>query len=178
MIYQRVRLSVVHDDLTKSETDAIVNAANGNLSHGGGVAGAISRNGGPKVQIESTQYINKYGTIPDGGTAVTSGADLPCKYIIHAVGPVWINGKSKEKEKLEMAVKNSLDEANKRKLKSIAIPAISSGIFGFPKDLCAKILISESLQFIDDNIKNISLSNVLFTNFDSKTVYHIYNNYY
>ncbi len=151
-------------DLTEERVDAIVNAANEYLAHGGGVAGAISRRGGPVIQAESDRWVRKHGPVPTGGVAVTPAGNLPCKLVIHAVGPVWRGGTHGEDERLRSAVWNSLLAAHARGLTSIALPAISSGIFGFPKPRCAAILVQTALAFCraypDSAVREIRLTNI------------------
>jgi len=121
-------------DLTEETSEAIVNAANGRLAHGGGVAGAISRNGGPTIQDESDDWIRDYGDVLTGDVAFTSAGELAAKFVIHAVGPIWsARNASKCENQLRNAVTNSLRCADQLGVSSISIPAISSGIFGFPK---------------------------------------------
>jgi O-acetyl-ADP-ribose deacetylase len=134
------KLQLVQGDITSDEADAIVNAANAHLQHGGGVAGIISRKGGPAIQRESDQWVREHGPVSHAEPAVTSGGDLPCRYVIHAVGPVW--GEGDEDKKLEDAVTGSLRTSDRLKLSSIALPAISTGIFGFPKERAAGIIFS------------------------------------
>lgn len=156
-------------DITQEPTDAIVNAANARLMHGGGVAGAISSAGGSVIDDESDEWVRKHGVVPVGEAAITRGGRLPAKFVIHAVGPVWTKGSRDEKQQLHEAVWNSLLMAHNRSLRSIAIPAISSGIFGFPKNLCARILIKTALTFYK-HYPETSLHEIRFTNFDQKTV--------
>ncbi|WGS64164.1 macro domain-containing protein [Marinitoga aeolica] len=125
-------LKIVVGDLTKENVDAIVNAANSYLAHGGGVAAAIVRAGGRIIQEESNEYIKKNGIIKTGEIGITSGGRLKAKYVIHAVGPVWNGGNSNEEKHLYSAVYKSLEKADEMKLKTISLPAISSGIFGYP----------------------------------------------
>lgn len=167
--YKGVDLKVVHGDITEEVSDAIVNAANEYLCHGGGVAGAISRKGGYRVQEESDNYISRHGPVKVGQVAVTSKGNLPCKYIIHAVGPMYRGGWNNESQLLRDSVYNSLLSASGLKLQSVSIPAISSGIFGYPKDLCANVLIASTLEFIDAHTFT-SLKEIRFTNFDQETV--------
>ncbi|KAJ7374808.1 hypothetical protein OS493_005158 [Desmophyllum pertusum] len=127
------RIEVVQNDLTKENVDAIVNAANSWLKHGGGVAGAIVKSGSNQIQIESDEYVDKNGPVKTGGIAVTGPGTLPCKIVIHAVGPVWEGGQKDEDNSLHSAMYNSLSECHSRQLSSVAVPAISSGIFGFPR---------------------------------------------
>ena len=138
-------LRLVQDDITKRGVDAIVNPANSHLKHGSGVAGAIIRNGGDIIQKES----DKIGFVPVGSAVITTSGRLPCKAIIHTVGPRM--GEGDENNKLKNAVRNSLALASSKEFQSISIPAISSGIFGFPKDRCAEILVSEAVNFIRKN---------------------------
>jgi len=121
-------------DLTEETSDAIVNAANGRLSHGAGVAGAISIAGGPTIQAESSEWIAEHGEVMTGNVAHTSAGDLSAKYVIHAVGPVWSSfNAAKCESQLRMTVLNSLKCASRLGLTSISMPAISAGIYGFPK---------------------------------------------
>jgi O-acetyl-ADP-ribose deacetylase (regulator of RNase III) len=139
------KLRLVQGDITERDVDAIVNAANSYLQHGGGVAGAIVRKGGQIIQEES----DRIGFVPVGNAAATVGGKLPAKFVIHAVGPRV--GEGDEDNKLGSAVRSSLLLASQKGLKSISIPAISSGIFGFPKDRCAMILIREAVHYIEEN---------------------------
>lgn len=165
---ERQAIQVCQGDLTLEEVDIIVNAANGYLSHGGGVAGAIVQRGGWKIQEESDAWIRERGTVPTGGVAVTGAGNLPCKKIIHAVGPVWQGGDVEEDLHLKEAVLNSLTTANELGMASIALPAISSGIFGFPKERCARIMIDTAVEFLRSHPTS-SLRLVRFTNIDSLT---------
>ena len=136
-------LLIIFGDLTEETTDAIVNAANAHLSHGGGVAGAILRRGGIEIQRESEAWVRQYGLVTHDHPAYTKAGNLPCKYIIHAVGPIW--GSGDEDKKLASAIHGSLTLANQLKLTSIAIPPIATGIFGYPKEL-ASTVIFQSIQ--------------------------------
>ncbi|CUS77700.1 macro domain-containing protein [Candidatus Kryptobacter tengchongensis] len=158
-------IRIVHGDITEENVDAIVNAANEYLKHGGGVAGAIVRKGGYVIQEES----DKIGYVPTGSAAITGAGKLPAKFVIHAVGPVWKDGKSGEDEKLESAVFSSLKIADEKKLKSISFPAISAGIFGFPKERCAKILIETAVKFLEQN-PNTTIEEIRFCLFDEPTL--------
>ena len=142
-------LQIVRGDITTEEVDAIVNAANEHLQHGGGVAWAISRRGGPTIQQESDEWIRTKGTVSHAHPAWTSGGRLPAKYVIHAVGPVW--GEGEEEAKLTAAVSGSLRVADELGLKSIAMPAISTGIFGFPKERAAKIIFETLETYFREN---------------------------
>ena len=139
------RLTLAQGDMTELDVDAIVNAANENLVMGGGVAGAILRKGGQSIQNEC----DRIGHTPTGTAVITGGGRLKAKHVIHAVGP--INGTGNEDEKLESAVLSALTVAKENGLRSIALPAISAGIFGFPKDRCARIMIRTMLEYIGKN---------------------------
>lgn len=152
---------LVSADLTERDVDAIVNAANSRLQHGGGVAGAIVKKGGRVIQEES----DRIGFVPVGGAAMTTGGKLKARYVIHAVGPRM--GEGDEDNKLKRAIGSVLALAAAEKLKSISVPAISAGIFGFPKDRCAKILIGETTAFIKNN-PAASLDLVEFCIFDEE----------
>jgi O-acetyl-ADP-ribose deacetylase (regulator of RNase III) len=134
-----VDLQLVQGDLTEERVDAIVNAANAHLQHGGGVAGAISHRGGPQIQAESDAWVRQHGPVRHAEPAHTSGGALPCRYVIHAVGPVW--GEGDEDAKLAAAVSGSLRSAERLGLRSIALPAISTGIYGFPKGRAARVML-------------------------------------
>ncbi len=140
-----IRLEFVLGDLTEETVDAIVNAANAHLQHGGGVAGAISRRGGPTIQAESNAWVHEHGPVPHSRPAWTGAGRLPCRFVIHAVGPVW--GEGDEDRKLADAIRGSLDVALELGLHSLAIPAISTGIFGFPKDRAARIALQTLRQW-------------------------------
>lgn len=144
-------LELTQGDITDLQAEAIVNAANTALQLGDGVAGAIRRKGGPKIHEEC----NKMGTIEVGQAAITAGGKLEAKHVIHAVGPV--HGEEHEDEKLKDATLNSLILADKHSLKSIAFPAISTGVFGFPKDRCAIIMLSTTIAYLEGptNIKKV-----------------------
>ncbi len=163
------RLQVRHGDLTEEAVDAIVNAANGRLAHGGGVAGAIARKGGPTIQAESDAWVREHGPVPTGGVAVTGAGRLPARWVIHAVGPVWRGGGHNEEALLRDAVWNSLAKADELGASSVALPAISSGIFGFPKPRCAEILVQTALDFCTEH-PDTSLREIRFTNIDALTV--------
>ncbi|AYF54295.1 macro domain-containing protein [Clostridium botulinum C] len=152
-------------DITNESSDAIVNAANGMLKHVGGVAAAIVKKGGREVQEESNKIVRKEGIIPVGGAVITRGYKLPCKYIIHTVGPRM--GEGDEEIKLKNAILSALCLAEQHNLKSLSIPAVSSGIFGFPKERCANILINTAIEFLKTSAK--SIERIIMCNFDDKT---------
>jgi O-acetyl-ADP-ribose deacetylase (regulator of RNase III) len=139
-------LQLVQGDITSEQVDAIINAANAHLMHGAGVAGAIVRRGGPVVQAESSRWVKEHGPVSHAQPAYTHAGNLPCRYVIHAVGPVW--GEGDEQEKLRDAIHGSLALADKLDLASIAFPAISTGIFGFPKPLAAQVMLTTIQDYL------------------------------
>lgn len=135
-------LELIEGDITEMDTDAIVNAANAQLILGGGVAGAIRKKGGPTIQEECS----KIGGTFVGGAVITTAGKLKARHVIHAVGPRM--GEGNEDEKLKNATLNSLKLAEQHKLKSISFPAISTGIFGFPIQRCAEIMLSTTIAYL------------------------------
>ena len=158
-------IKLIQGDITDQATDAIVNAANAQLILGGGVAGAIRRKGGPIIQEEC----NKIGGTFVGGAVITTGGKLKAKHVIHAVGPRM--GEGDEDRKLMNAALNSLKLMDEHGLKSIAFPAISTGIFGYPIDRCAKILISTTKEYIAAETQVKEVIFCLFSNSD----YEVFN---
>lgn len=136
-------VKLVDADLTEMNVDAIVNAANAALQLGGGVAGAIRRKGGPVIQ----QECDKIGGTPVGTAVITTGGNLKARHVIHAVGPMM--GEGDEDRKLRRATLNSLRVAEENHLKSIAFPAISTGIFGFPLERCAEIMLNTTIDYLE-----------------------------
>jgi O-acetyl-ADP-ribose deacetylase len=157
-------IALVEGDITELDVDAIVNAANEHLVLGGGVAGAIRRKGGPSIQAEC----DTIGGCPVGLAAITTGGDLKAKYVIHAVGPRM--GEGNEDQKLRNATLNSLALADENKLRSIAFPAISTGIFGYPIEKCAKIMLTATAEYLKGQT---ALQKVIFCLFgnDAYTVF-------
>ena len=159
-------LELTEGDITEMETDAIVNAANAQLVLGGGVAGAIRKKGGPEIQ----QECNKIGGTFEGGAVITTGGNLKAKYVIHAVGPRM--GEGNEDEKLKNATLNSLKVADVNNLKSIAFPAISTGIFGFPIKRCADIMLKTTIDYLKSQT---DLQRVVFCLFGQES-YKVFEN--
>jgi len=137
------KLKLVEGNIVLLDVEAVVNAANSSLILGGGVAGAIRTYGGPSIQEEC----NRIGPIQVGEAALTNAGNLKAKYIIHAAGPV--SGEGEEEEKLHNATLNSLKIAEERKIKDIAFPAISTGIFGFPIERCSEIMLKTATEFME-----------------------------
>jgi putative ATPase len=140
-------LGLYHGDLTEEHVDAIVNAANGHLAHGGGVAAAIARKGGPEIQAESDRWVRQHGPVKTGAAAITGAGRLPARFVIHAVGPVWSGDVARDDALLNAAVTSALSLAHERGLASLALPAISTGIFGFPKERGAAVITQAILDF-------------------------------
>jgi O-acetyl-ADP-ribose deacetylase (regulator of RNase III) len=157
-------IRLIKGDITEQNVDVIVNPANSYLKHGGGVAGAIVRKGGKIIQIES----DKIGFVPVGSSVITTSGELPCEAIIHTVGPKM--GEGNEDFKLSKSIHSCLSLASENSYKNISIPAISSGIFGFPKDRCANILLDESIKFLQNN--NTSIKIIEFCIIDDETLFH------
>ncbi|PLV59227.1 AAA family ATPase [Thermotoga sp. KOL6] len=174
--YKGKKIRIVKGDITKEEVDAIVNAANEYLKHGGGVAGAIVRVGGTIIQEESDKIVEEKGRVPTGEAVVTSAGNLKAKYVIHAVGPIWKGGNYGEDDLLYKAVYNALLRAHELKLKSLSMPAISTGIFGFPKERAAKIFARVIKDFIDQH-PNTSLEEIRICNIDEETTEVFENNF-
>lgn len=159
-------LALVQGDITKEQVDAIVNAANEWLQHGGGVAGAIVRAGGEIIQEES----NRIGHVPTGSAAVTGAGRLPARYVIHAVGPIWNRYTPEEADRLlASAVHSSLQRADELGIATVAFPAISSGIFGFPKDRCAKVMVGAIESYFAEHPQS-SVKEVRVVLIDTRTI--------
>jgi O-acetyl-ADP-ribose deacetylase (regulator of RNase III) len=161
-------LLLVQGDITIEAVDAIVNAANEDLQHGGGVAWAISKKGGEAIQNESDAWVHKHGPVSHTQPAWTSGGLLPARFVIHAVGPIWLHGRDEEDFKLEQAVTGSLRVADELQCDSIAFPAISTGIFGFPKERAAEIILSAIENYFRGAESNISVVKMVL--FDNESV--------
>jgi O-acetyl-ADP-ribose deacetylase (regulator of RNase III) len=155
------KIEIVRGDITEMTNEAIVNAANESLRHGGGVAGAISRKGGRAIQMESNEWVRTHGKVQTGSAAITSAGNLPSKYVIHAVGPVM--GSGDEDTKLRSATISALNIALDHQIKSIAFPAISTGIYGYPIDRCARIMLSTVKDYL---LEHDNLDRVTFCLFD------------
>jgi O-acetyl-ADP-ribose deacetylase (regulator of RNase III) len=140
-------LALVEGDITELETDAIVNAANEHLAHGGGVAGAIVRKGGPAIQRESDEWVRRHGPVPTGSSAITLGGKLKARHVIHAVGPVY-DGTPRSADLLASATRSALRMADERGFKSIALPAISTGIFGYPLEEAAEVMLRTAITYL------------------------------
>jgi O-acetyl-ADP-ribose deacetylase (regulator of RNase III) len=170
-------IQVRKGDMTKESVDVIVNAANGHLQHASGLAGAIVKNGGYSIQIESDNIVDSRGRLTEGTVVSTKAGKLPCKFVFHAVGPMWSSRKpdtltlyqEEEDTELKACVINSLDLADQKQLASISLPAISSGIFGYPKPRCAVVLFDSVIEWLNTH-QDSTVKEVRFTNFDDVTV--------
>lgn len=158
-----MEIKLIKGDITKINTEAIVNAANSSLLGGGGVDGAIHRAGGKKILEECMEIRNRRGKCKTGEAVVTTGGNLPAKYVIHTVGPVWNGDEEKESKLLANCYHNSLRLAESLNVKTIAFPNISTGIYRFPKELAAKIAIDEVKNFTSEIIEK-----VIFVCFDDE----------
>lgn len=156
------KIEIHKSDITKLKVDAIVNAANTSLLGGGGVDGAIHRTAGKEL-LEECKTLNGCKT---GEAKITKGYNLPAKYVIHTVGPVWSGGNSNEDKLLASCYHNSLKIAVENGIKSIAFPAISTGVYRFPLERAAKIVIDEVTKFLNENIE---IEKVIFAAFDEQT---------
>ena len=162
------RITVMTGDITKLEVDAIVNAANSSLMGGGGVDGAIHRCGGPDI-LEECREIRKTtypSGMPPGNAVITGGGYLPADYVIHTVGPVWHGGKKGEKVILEKAYINCLKLALSQNIDTIAFPAISTGIYGYPKTEAAETAYKTVTEFLEHNKKPEKVYFVFFSQGD------------
>ncbi|HYF66599.1 MAG TPA: O-acetyl-ADP-ribose deacetylase [Ohtaekwangia sp.] len=159
------RVTVIRDDITTLDVDAIVNAANSALLGGGGVDGAIHRAGGPQILEECKLIKNKQGGCATGQAVITSGGNLKAKHVIHTVGPVWQGGDKQEDEKLRDAYWNSLLRAVEHGIHSIAFSNISTGIYGFPKGRAAEIATRTVGEFLK---ANTSIRSVIFCCYDEE----------
>lgn len=157
------RIEIVRGDITEIHADAIVNAANSGLMGGGGVDGAIHRAGGPAILAECKTIISRIGSCPAGEAVMTTAGNLHVKFVIHTVGPVWNGGKNNETEKLISCYRKSLQLASENRLKSIAFPNISTGVYHYPKDEAAAIAVNTTIDFM---LENAFPEKVIFCCFD------------
>ena len=167
VIIGQARLSIVSGDITKQNTDGIVNAANSSLTGGGGVDGAIHRAGGPAILEECRQIVSRQGRLPTGKAVITTGGNLKAKYVIHTVGPIWHGGDKGEPELLASAYRESLKVATENKLTSISFPSISTGVYGYPVANAARVAMKTVAPFLREEVT--SLKEVVFVLFDSRT---------
>ena len=155
------RIEILRGDITRLDVDAIVNAANESLLGGGGVDGAIHRAAGPEL-LEACRAI---GGCPTGEARITAGFRLPARFVVHTVGPVWRGGMNDEDEKLASCYRWSFRLAEENNCRSIAFPAVSTGVYGFPKDRAASIALRETCSYIQNGG---ALDRILFVAFDAE----------
>jgi O-acetyl-ADP-ribose deacetylase len=163
-------IRLLQGDITKRTVDAIVNAANSSLMGGGGVDGAIHRAGGPAILEDCKEIVRIQGGCPTGDAVITTGGNLPARYVIHTVGPVWYGGTRGEGDLLQNAYENSLKLAEEHQLTSIAFPNISTGVYRFPKKLAAVTAVATVRKFLK---KAEYVKEIVFVCYDEEN-YHIY----
>lgn len=176
-VHEGVKITNMCGDITK-QIGIITNAANEHLAHGGGVAGAISRAGGHEVDKQSRDWVKKNGKVNTGTCAYTGGGNMPCRYVIHAVGPIWHGGKDNEEKLLHDAIINTLlcavelcKSIEKEKEKRVCIPAISSAIFGFPLGRNTEIFGESVFEFVHkmDEEDKTHLKEIVLCNIEPET---------
>lgn len=170
LVINKARLSLVQGDITRQDTDAVVNAANSGLLGGGGVDGAIHRAGGPAILEECRRIRAEQGTLPAGQAVITTGGRLKARYVIHTVGPVWRGGRSKEAELLASAYRESLKLAVSAGLRSVSFPSISTGAYAYPVAEAAEVALRTVSDFLRREGKPEQVVFVLF----SDPVYQAY----
>ncbi|RLG32320.1 O-acetyl-ADP-ribose deacetylase [Methanosarcinales archaeon] len=163
----QTKISLIQGDITRQDTDAIVNAANPSLMGGGGVDGAIHRAGGRAILEQCKEIVSKQGRLPTGKAVITSGGNLKAKYVIHTVGPIWQGGTKSEAELLTSAYQQSLKLATEHNLESISFPSISTGAYGYPVEEAAQVAIKAVVSFLRKEAT--SIKEVVFVLFDSRT---------
>lgn len=146
--FKNTVIQVCQGDLTTVKVDAIANPSNERLIHDGGLAAAVVRVGGQKIQTDCTAFVSSRGPLPVAGVAVTAAGSLPCAHVFHVVGPRWTGGDKGERDLLARAARRCFEIAEEMKLSSIAFPAISAGTLGFPTDECARVLVASSVAHL------------------------------
>jgi len=160
-------IQIKQGDITKEDVDAIVNAANSSLLGGGGVDGAIHRAGGPQLLAECLKIVAMQGRCAPGDAVITSGGKLKARHVIHTVGPIWRNGQTNEDVILASAYTNSLELASDYELSTIAFPSISTGAYGYPVELAAKVALESISRFLQ---KQSTVQSVTMVLFDQQTL--------
>jgi O-acetyl-ADP-ribose deacetylase (regulator of RNase III) len=166
VIVNKTKLTLIQGDITRQDTDAIVNAANSSLMGGGGVDGAIHRAGGPAIVEECKKIVARQGRLPTGKAVITTGGDLKARHVIHTVGPIWHGGNRGEADLLASAYRESLTLAVTSSLKTISFPSIGTGAYGYPVDSAAEVALQTVINFIK---KEVPLQEVVFVLFDNRT---------
>jgi O-acetyl-ADP-ribose deacetylase (regulator of RNase III) len=166
VMVKQVKISLIQGDITRQNTEAIVNAANPGLMGGGGVDGAIHRAGGPAILEECKQIVARQGRLPTGKAVITTGGNLKARFVIHTVGPVWHGGNQGEADLLASAYRESLKLADDKRLNSVSFPSISTGVYGYPVDEGARVALS-SVMAAAQGLS--SVREIIFVLFDSGT---------
>lgn len=169
LIYKNTNIKLIQGDITKQDTESIVNAANSGLLGGGGVDGAIHRAGGTKILEECKAIRKRQGKCEVGQAVITTAGSLPSKYVIHTVGPIWKGGNNSEPQLLANSYKNSLKLAHRNNINSISFPSISTGVYGYPKEKASIIALNTVKIILDE----ISFKEIRFISF-SKDDFDIY----
>lgn len=164
-------LHLIQGDITTLDVDAVVNAANSSLLGGGGVDGAIHRKGGPAILAACKEIRARQGKCPTGEAVITPAGELPARYVIHTVGPVWQGGQQDEPTLLANCYRNSLRLATSHGLKTLAFPNISTGVYGYPKDRAAEVALDTVRQFAE--AEPCSVEKITFVCFDPEN-YQVY----
>ncbi len=162
----KAKLSLIQGDITRQNTDAIVNAANSGLMGGGGVDGAIHRAGGPAILEDCKKIVANQGRLPAGQAIITTGGKMRTRHVIHTVGPVWHGGEKGEPETLASAYHQSLKVAVENDLKTVSFPSISTGVYGYPVDKAAQVALEAIADFLKQDTR---LEEIVFVLFDSRT---------
>ena len=162
----KAKLSLIQGDITRQDTDTIVNAANSGLMGGGGVDGAIHRAGGPAILEDCKKIVAEKGRLPAGQAVITTGGKMKTRHVIHTVGPVWHDGKKGEPETLASAYRESLKLAVDNGLKTVSFPSISTGVYGYPVEKAAQVALGTIADFLK---QDTSLKEIVFVLFDSRT---------
>ena len=170
MVINKTKISLTQGDITKQETDAIVNAANPSLLGGGGVDGAIHRAGGRAILEECKRIVKNQGRLQTGKAVITTGGNLRAHSVIHTVGPIWQGGAKNEANLLTSAYQESLKLATQHRLESISFPSISTGAYGYPAEKAAIIALKAVVSFLKNEAT--SLKEVVFVLFNSRTYQH------
>ena len=171
LVFDKTKMSFIQGDITKQETDAIVNAANPSLMDGGGVDGAIHRVGGRAILDACKEIVKRQGRLPTGKAVITTGGNLKPKYVIHTVGPIWYGGRNNEAKLLTSAYQETLKLASEHNLASISFPSISTGAYGYPVEDASEVAVKAVSAFL--KAESTSLKAVVFVLFDSAT-YELY----
>ena len=159
------KIKIIKADITKSVIDVIVNAANSSLLGGGGVDGAIHRAGGPAILEACRKIVAKQGSCKTGEAVITTAGNLRCKFVIHTVGPIWLGGKNNEAKLLQNCYTNSLDLAVENNCRTITFPNVSTGVYGFPKEMAASLSVDAINNFLD---KNTEIDEVVLCCYDEE----------